>query len=70
LFKVIWGILEGIGIGIGLGLFINWLVFRFLLDKSDNAPEWLTMLQVLIVLAFACLGFIASIVWLDKGENS
>ena len=66
MFKIIWGILDGIIIGLCFNLF----VFSFLLDMSDNAPEWLMMIEVLIVLAFACLGFVISTIWLDKDKEN
>jgi hypothetical protein len=52
MFRIIVGIVEGLF----TGLLFNWIVFNLLLDYGKSKPEWLLMVEILIVLGISfCL---------------
>jgi len=64
MFYVIVGIVEGLI----AGLVFNWIVFSVLLDFGKSKPEWVLMVEVVIVIVFACLGFVIA-VWVPLNSK-
>ena len=67
MFYIIAGIVEGFF----AGLLFNWVVFNLLLGYGKSKPEWLLMMEVIIVIVFTGLGFLIATWCLPlNGENS
>ena len=54
-------IIIGIIGGLLAGVFFNWAVFNLLLDFGASRPEWLSLLEVVIVYHFCALGFFLAV---------